>query len=99
MSRLAALARGCTAACTLLLAVLFTPAAVAAWQEPPQARMRPAATLVPPTQDAGWTTVDLPDLWRKSRPTRVPTATWYRINFSRAEADEGVPWAVFFPYL
>lgn len=99
MSRLAASARRHVAAVTLLLAALFAPWPAGAWQEPRQAQMLPDAALLPPPRDAAWTAVDLPDLWRKSRPTRVPTATWYRIGFSRTEADEGVPWAVFFPYL
>ena len=92
-------ARLWAAACTLWLAALFAPAAAAAWQEPAQAQMLPDATLSPPGAAAAWTPVTLPDLWRKTRPGRVPGATWYRLTFTRTAADESVPWAVLFPYL
>jgi len=99
VTALAALARRCAAACALLLAALCAPGAAAAWQEPAQAGMLPDARRTPPVADAPWSTVDLPDLWRKSRPQRAPTATWYRITFSHAPADDALPWAVLFPYL
>ncbi len=99
MSRIITLVHRCAAACILLLAALYAPLAAAAWQQPAQAQMLPDAAAAPPPADAAWTTVNLPDLWRKSRPGRVPTASWYRITFSHAQADEGLPWAVLFPYL
>ena len=99
MNAFASAARACLLACTLLLAALCSPVAAAPLQEATQAQMLPDARLAPPPANAAWDTVDLPDRWRKSRPQSVPGATWYRITFSHAAADDSVPSAVFFPYL
>jgi signal transduction histidine kinase len=76
----------------------MSPPAPAAVQEPPGAFMASEASRTPPPATAAWKAVTLPDLWRKSRPKVVPTASWYRIGFEHA-GDEGEPWGVLFPYL
>jgi signal transduction histidine kinase len=80
--------------CWLALA----PAVQAAVQEPAGALMASDPSRTPPEASAAWKAVTLPDLWRKSRPKVVPTASWYRIRFEHAPGD-GQPWGVLFPYL
>jgi signal transduction histidine kinase len=69
-------------------------------QEPESARMLADASRSPPAANAAaaWNVVTLPDLWRKSRPKVVPTASWYRIDFQHAPGDSE-PWGALFPYL
>lgn len=81
-------------ACWLCLA----SAAQAVVQEPPGALMVSEASRTPPDATAAWKAVTLPDLWRKSRPKVVPTASWYRVGFDHAPGDSQ-PWGVLFPYL
>jgi signal transduction histidine kinase len=72
--------------------------ALAGVQEPARALMLTDAAMTPPDAAQPWQAVSLPDLWGKSRPHVLPSATWYRIAFDHpAQAPDA--WAVLFPYL
>ena len=82
----------------VLCALAWACVARAGIQEPAQAALLVGAGATPPAETGAWQVVDLPDLWRKSRPDVQPTASWYRIPFQHPGGD-AQPWAVFFPYL
>lgn len=89
--------RRCAVLLALVLSWLALPAA-ARLQEPMRAEFLVDATRAPPSLQAPWQEVELPDLWRKSRPQATPAAAWYRVRFEHPEGDPRA-WGVMFPYL
>lgn len=78
--------------------VLGAVPARAAVEEATSAQILVAADRKPPPATAAWQPVELPDLWRKSRPEAVPQPSWYRIVFRYPAGPDAPPWAVLFPY-
>jgi signal transduction histidine kinase len=85
-------------ACVFWLAAAAPSFAAAPVQPITQAELLVAASRAPPAASAGWTAVQLPDRWRKSRPGLAPSAAWYRVRFDVPDGPQP-EWGAFLPWL
>ena len=94
------LGHACAHALGLLL--VLAGSCESAWaqlQAPSQASVLVAPQGAPPTLDAAWRPVGLPDDAARSRPDQRQQPAWYRIQFEGPDrADAFKPWAAFIPY-
>lgn len=83
----------------LLWLVAAAPSFAAASVQPVvQAELLVDASRAPPPASAPWHAVQLPDLWRNSRPGVAPAAAWYRVRFD-VPAGPQPAWGLFLPWL
>ncbi|VTU32496.1 Sensor protein VraS [Variovorax sp. SRS16] len=87
-------------AAAVLASALACIAAAAQTLVPYDAAVLVSASLAPPSPDAAWQPVALPDDSAYSRPGRDRTQAWYRIGFDAADAVAAPEaWAAYLPYL
>ncbi|MEP6557848.1 MAG: ATP-binding protein [Burkholderiales bacterium] len=91
------------------LALLLPLAALPVQTAEPDGPVEPAGVWVltgaseanPPSPDAPWQHVTLPDDTARSRPAQARQPAWYRIDFERLQPtqSDAAPWSVYLPYL